>query len=158
MNTLGTGRRVTFGATLAIMVVPMGSVARGEQAQYLARGQQMYWTDCGGTCIRRANLDGSAIEDIINPTSLEWVYEIAIDPVAEKMYWSGVDFDAEVSKIRRANLDGSGVHDVIVSTDSIVDGIALDVAAGKMYWALTKGGGRTSRFVARTSTGQPSRT
>jgi hypothetical protein len=36
-------------------------------------------------------------------------------------------------KIQRANLDGGNVQDLVLHADP--DGIALDLAAGKMYWA-----------------------
>ena len=46
------------------------------------------------------------------------------------IYWT----DVQTFKIQRANLDGTNVQD-IVTTDLIrPDGIALDLAGGKMYW------------------------
>ena len=48
----------------------------------------------------------------------------------EKMYW----VDIETEKIQRANLDGSQVEDLVVAGLDAPISIALDVAAGKMYW------------------------
>lgn len=49
--------------------------------------------------IRRANLDGSEIEDAVIGTAAR---SMLVDPVGEKLYWSDDDGD-----IRRAELDGS---------------------------------------------------
>ena len=46
-----------------------------------------------------------------------------------KIYW----IDVDSRKIQRANLDGSGVEDLVEGLDFPYD-IALDVAAGQMYW------------------------
>ena len=53
-----------------------------------------------------------------------------VEAAAERMYWT----DAATRKIQRANLDGTGVEDLITTGLSEPQGIALDVAAGKMYW------------------------
>ena len=46
------------------------------------------------------------------------------------MYWT----DVRTFKIQRANLDGTNVQDLVVTALIRPDGIALDVAGGKMYW------------------------
>jgi sugar lactone lactonase YvrE len=48
-----------------------------------------------------------------------------------KMYWTDQN---NPQKIQRANLDGTGVEDLVTGL-GIPIGIALDVAAGKMYWS-----------------------
>ena len=48
--------------------------------------------------------------------------------VPEKIYWTSD------SKIQRANLDGKGVEDVVTGLDG-PRGLALDLNAGKIYWA-----------------------
>ncbi len=48
---------------------------------------------------------------------------------ASRMYWT----DASAGKIQKANLEGSGVEDLVTGL-SEPQGIALDVAGGKMYW------------------------
>ncbi len=64
--------------------------------------------------------------------------------LAGKMYWT--DFDAD--KIQRADLDGANVEDLVTGlTDPF--GIALDPAAGKIYWTVS--------FVRQDPAGQPGR-
>jgi len=89
-------------------------------------GGKMYWTEWNGSSIRRANLDGSGIEDVV--TGLYAPSGIALDVAAGKMYWAEAQ-----GKIRRANLDGSGAEDLVTG---LFDprSIALDVAQWKMYW------------------------
>ena len=97
----------------------------------------MYWTTGEGK-IQRANLkDGSGVEDLV--TGLGYPHSIALDVAASKMYWTHSNWQdlwagKKTSKIQRANLDGSSVEDLVTELVNPY-GIALDVAAGKMYWA-----------------------
>jgi len=50
------------------------------------------------------------------------------------MYWT----DLLAAKIQRADLDGANVEDLVTTGLSAPEGIALDLASGKMYW--TDGG------------------
>ena len=96
----------------------------------IAIGQpvKMYWIDEGTNKIRRANLDGSEVEDVL--ARLPGPSGIAMDVAAGKIYWT----DRETDRIQRANLDGSEVEVLVTSGLDFPYGIALDVAAGKMYW------------------------
>jgi sugar lactone lactonase YvrE len=93
----------------------------------IVKGQRkMYWTEAGANRNQRANLDGSAVEDLVSsltPTG------IAIDIAGGKMYWIAMSAD----NIYRANLDGSGVETLVTGLSTPYD-IGLDIAAGKMYW------------------------
>jgi sugar lactone lactonase YvrE len=55
-----------------------------------------------------------------------------------KMYWT----DLGPPKISRANLDGSTVEDLVADPSGSV---ALDVAAGKLYWSLSTDDGKVRR-------------
>ena len=95
-----------------------------------ALAQKMYWTDYVADQIRRANLDGTSVEDLIT-TGLSTNRYLAVDSAGGKIYWT----DNTVDKIRRADLDGTGVEDLVTAGIPDGRGIALDVAGGKMYWA-----------------------
>ncbi|MEZ6195152.1 MAG: hypothetical protein R3F20_05395 [Planctomycetota bacterium] len=89
-------------------------------------GGKMYWTDDGFNEIRRADLDGTSIESVVSGAG-NLVRALALDPTAGKVYWT----DAGI--LRRANLDGTSVQ--VVLTDGVaMSGVALDVAAGKVYY------------------------
>lgn len=95
--------------------------------------EKMYWAEreqqkgVGGK-IRRANLDGSNIEDLIgsgrNTSALE------LDLVGRKMYWTS-NHEGEVW---RANLDGSLPQLLLAGLDNPL-GLVLDLSNGKMYVA-----------------------
>ena len=90
---------------------------------------KMYWMEARTDKIKRANLDGSNVEDLIT-TGLTSPWRIALDVGRGKMYWTALFTD----KIKRANLDGSNVEDLITTGSNSPHGIALDVGRGKMYW------------------------
>ncbi|HEU5103883.1 MAG TPA: PxKF domain-containing protein [Roseiflexaceae bacterium] len=92
---------------------------------------KMYWTDLGPPKISRANLDGSAVEDVATDPS----GSLALDVAGGKLYWTLAGDDG---KVRRANLDGSGVEDLVTGLYR-PNGIALDLAAGKMYYVTDNG-------------------
>ena len=87
---------------------------------------KLYWSDFSN--IRRANLDGSSIEDIINGSFGYGRFEI--DRINEKIYWSS---DAH-NRIGRANLDGSGVEELVAEGAIRLSGIALDIDRSRIYW------------------------
>ena len=99
----------------------------------------MYWADHGnGTNkIRRANLDGTNIQDIA--TGLGRPVGIALDLPAGKIYSTdrdNVDFRNPNARnsIRRMNLDGTNIETLVTGGPSVKEAIALDTAGGKMYW------------------------
>lgn len=104
---------------------------------YAQGSAKIYWTEKGK--IRRANLDGSNVEDVL--TELETPKDIALDLHNRKMYW--VNFNFDTSKIFRANLDGSNIEVIFNGEAQIVEQnerlhfpgcIALDTDASKIYW------------------------
>ena len=109
-------------ASLAVWVVVVCGTGQGDA---WAAGK-MYWADTGSGEIRRANLDGTAVESLV--TDLDAPEGMALDVAGGKVYWT----EAPSEKIRRANLDGTEVEDLV--TSSHPRAIALDVGGGKMYW------------------------
>jgi hypothetical protein len=90
---------------------------------------KMYWIENANQKIQRANLDGTAQEDVITTVGLP--YGLAIDSGAGKVYWAET---GATNKIVRANLDGSSPEDLVTAGLTYPAGIALDVESGKMYW------------------------
>ena len=71
---------------------------------------------------------------------------LALDPLAEKLYFGGVTGGRAV--IRRSNLDGTGVETVFdnVPMEPDVFDLALDPLGGKMYWTVrVTGAGKLQR-------------
>ncbi len=98
-------------------------------------GNKMYWTDSGR--IRRADLDGENVEDLIRD-AVQFPVGIALDIAGNKMYW----VDLYTDKVQRADLNGENIEDLITGLPGKLGGIALDIAGNKMYWT---GSGRIRR-------------
>ena len=95
------------------------------------RNGKLYWTDWVAERIRRANLDGTNVEDLVTSADgLDRPVALALDVRNGKMYWTDWDTD----KIQRADLDGTNVEDLVTSGLVSPGGLALDVPNGKMYW------------------------
>ncbi|MEJ2720976.1 MAG: hypothetical protein P8181_07515, partial [bacterium] len=84
--------------------------------------EEIYFGDIGQDKIRRCNLNGSSIEELVT-TGLEAVGSIAIDRTAGKMYFS--DSGGTSARIRSANLEGTNVVDVISAGLGSCYGLAL---------------------------------
>ncbi|MBI4717421.1 MAG: hypothetical protein HY763_06430 [Planctomycetes bacterium] len=94
---------------------------------------KIYWTDTGLKRIRRANLDGSGAETVISrsPTQKR-LGVIALDLAANRVYWAEHLND---STILRANTDGTSIQTLLYRQwDDSLPALALDSAAGVMYW------------------------
>jgi hypothetical protein len=94
----------------------------------------VYWTmgvSPGSNKIQRAALDGTGtIETLLAPGYFLGNIELDVD--GGKMYWAK---RAGTGKIVRSNLDGSDVQDLL--NLNAPTALALDLAAGKLYWGLT---------------------
>ncbi|MHB1034571.1 MAG: hypothetical protein ACYC35_09115 [Pirellulales bacterium] len=134
------------GSRMETLVTDLSGVA--DLALDMAAGK-MYWTQPavaftsqgggpGGIipgAVRRANLDGSNVEDIVKDLYGP-ARGIAVDPVAGKLYWSYVDPNIDslfAGMIKQSNLDGSGVQSVVSGLLSPYD-VALDAIGKNLYW------------------------
>lgn len=127
----GTIKRANLDGT-AIELLPIPGLEKPHGIALDLWHNKIYWADqgVGQRRIRRANLDGSEVEDVV--TGLMWPMDIALDLPNNVMYWiEGRSFSS--AWIRRANLDGTNPTVLITS---ITDGryIALDRSAQMLYW------------------------
>ena len=102
-----------------------------EEITMMVEVRKLYWGDIGTSTISRADPDGSNIETLISGVD---AWSLALDIEGGKIYWVSLN-----GPIGRANLDGSGAETLINRNG---EGIGLDLAAGKLYWA---GGGGIHR-------------
>jgi Low-density lipoprotein receptor repeat class B len=95
---------------------------------------KMYWADEVLDSVRRANLDGTDVEDVVvidaDGGGASRIWDVDLDLQAGKVYWT----DGGTHKIQRANLDGSNVEDVRTGV-SEARTIALDTVNGHIYFA-----------------------
>ena len=96
---------------------------------------KLYWieqTDDKTGKIQRADLNGSNVQVVKSLTSLP--LSLSIDPLHRKLYLTNA-----WGKIQRLNLDGSNFEPNFITDLDFPEGIAVDVGAGKLYWAETDG-------------------
>jgi Low-density lipoprotein receptor repeat class B len=72
--------------------------------------------------IRRANLDGTEVETLIERPGAGFEGGLAIDPAAGKLYWG----EGETHDIGVANLDGSQARTLLSTGESIPEGLAVE--------------------------------
>src|SRR5438094_1979545 len=94
-------------------IIPQGGTFTPKQLQLDKENGKLYWSDREGMRVMRANLDGSAIETLVetgrgdadrrDPT--RWCVGIAVDAGGGHFYWTqkGPD-DAGLGRIFRANI------------------------------------------------------
>jgi autotransporter-associated beta strand protein len=96
---------------------------------------KMYWTDTDNE-IRRANLDGTGVENLIRQPSIADLSGIVVDAAHNRLYFSFVNpliDSARPGGIGSAHLDGS---DFQIAVSALVNpqGLGLD-PSGNLYWA-----------------------
>lgn len=93
---------------------------------------KLYWTDILAS-IRRSNLDGTAVETLIQGPPTFDPRGIALDIESGKMFWADIFHDV----IFKANLDGSSAEILIDGLGNPAD-VALDSIEAKIYWTDTE--------------------
>jgi thermitase len=102
---------------------------------------RLYWASAHGpddslARIGVAELDGSNIETLFERQGL-LIDGLALDPLRRWLLWT----DSFGRRIQRGDLTGGAVDDVVVfdpEDDLIPTALALDPAAGTMYWSMGK--------------------
>jgi low-density lipoprotein receptor class B/Ig-like domain-containing protein len=128
---------VSFTAVTAADSVPnLGGESSFRGVTVDMVGAKLYWTSSRadeGCRIRRANLDGSSEEILIQSTvgDATNLRGIAVDHIGGMIYWC----DGGNGVVKRANLDGSS-EATIVTSDPLngLTGIALDLTNNHVYW------------------------
>ena len=100
--------------------------------------EKLYWSTRNRK-IRRANLDGSDVEDLLVRQAPSYD-DIALDLANGKLYW--VSWISR--RIQRANLDGSQIEDVVDGVER-PQGLEIDTVNSKIYWATWTNGSAAIR-------------
>jgi hypothetical protein len=88
-------------------------------------GGKVYWTDYVVDIVRRANLNGTMMEDLYVVGANHNPRGIVVDRLAGKVYWGqDIDFDGTGGMLMRMNLDGSSVE-TVASGLGLVNYLAL---------------------------------
>lgn len=100
--------------------------ARGGRVAIDHDGGKIYWIN-GVSHLRRANLDGSGSEDVVEVLGRN-IHGMGLDTVGKQLYW------VMNQDVRRANLDGSNAREVLAGTVGHTDRLAIDAKKSHLYW------------------------
>ena len=132
-------------------IIPPGSTFTPKQIQLDKSSGKLYWSDREGMRVMRANIDGSAIEtlvetgrgDVDRRDQTRWCVGIAVDAGRGHIYWTqkGPD-DAGLGRILRASIEipagqsASNRTDIEVLFDGLPEPIdlELDLKNRVLYW------------------------
>ncbi|MGN6867101.1 MAG: hypothetical protein ACTHMY_01730 [Solirubrobacteraceae bacterium] len=137
-------RGTTLGCALALAICAAAWLASAAVAS-----DSIYWssyTSAGAVLL--GNLDGTGSRALFTGESSP--EGVAIDSAAGKIYWAetgtgaGTGAANSAGAIRVANLDGTGARDLFTG-ESQPSGVAIDPAAGLIYWADAVRGAGTIR-------------
>jgi len=98
---------------------------------------KIYWTEIGERRVRRASLDGSGAETLIDDT---FAIALALDLTRDELYL------AAPGTLFRTDLDGTNPEE-LVEEIGYAQGLALDLARGDAYWTtnLSASGSKVRR-------------
>ena len=133
-GTSGKLRRANLDGSGEEDIVEKAAAQFGGIALDLA-DKRLYWAEFGGgyASIKRANLDGSGEENFV--TRASWaIWGIALDRQQADLYLAeSNDFG---SGLVRVDVETKRAEDVVRNRSRApIDGLALDVISGTMYWA-----------------------
>ncbi len=133
------------------VIVPPGSTFTPKQLQIETKSQKLYWCDREGMRVMRCNLDGTAIETLVQTGETDadrhdqtrWCVGIAVDTDGGKIYWTQKGGDnAGQGRIFRAGIDvptGEGPAartDIELLFEDLPEPIDLDIdpSTRMLYW------------------------
>jgi len=148
----GSIERADLDGGNRIFIVPPGGTFTPKQLQLEKASGKLYWSDREGMRVMRANLDGSAVETLVQNGPAEtrpgrdaskWCVGIAVDPERGHFYWTekGPD-NGEVGRLCRAPLDfrpgedAANRTDIEILFDHLPEPIDLEIDHGTrlLYW------------------------
>lgn len=144
----GSIERVDLDGGNRITIVPDGATHTPKQLHLDEEGAKLYWCDREGMRVMRCNLDGSAIETLVQTGQGDdvrdqalWCVGIAVDHGWDEIYWTqkGPD-NGEVGRLFRAPIalrngeSPSTRTDIELVFDKLPEPIDLEIADGYLYW------------------------
>ncbi|KAI1899432.1 hypothetical protein AGOR_G00061720 [Albula goreensis] len=97
---------------------------------YDALEERIYWTDVKSQTIKRAFINGTALETVISGDILN-VRGLALDWLSRNMYW--ISSENDETQVSVAHLDGSLKTSIIHGIDK-PKCLVIHPVKGKMYW------------------------
>jgi len=148
----GSIERVDLDGRNRRTIVPEGGTFTPKQLHLEKESGKLYWCDREGMRVMRSNLDGSAIETLVDSSQgdarpgkdqTKWCVGITVDSARGKIYWTQKGPEkGGVGRIFRANIEIPGGQtatnrtDIEVFFDSLPEPIDLELDLEKrvLYW------------------------
>ena len=148
----GSIERVDLDGRNRRTIVPEGGTFTPKQLHLEKESGKLYWCDREGMRVMRSNLDGSAIETLVDSSQgdarpgkdqTKWCVGITVDPERGKIYWTQKGPEkAGRGRIFRANIEiprgqtATDRTDVEVFFDALPEPIDLELDPEKrvLYW------------------------
>lgn len=144
--TLGSGEILEFSADGKNQRVLVGNQALPDGVVLDSATSRMFWTNMGipgkiDGAVYSANLEGTDVQTVISPGSINTPKQLALDSAARKLFFS----DREGCRVYRCNFDGSDLEALISNGDYDESqdtkdvskwcvGITVASNLGKFYW------------------------
>ena len=135
---------VTGSGAAVLVALPSAANPRGIAVDH--GGGAIYWADFDCDAIYSADLDGAAPTLWLQLAPGSAPYGVAVDPVQQFIYWT----EYNSGTLRRASLT-TGVPSTLVTGLLNPTYVALDLSAGRIYWA--EGGAGAQRIQRSSLTG-----
>ena len=144
--------RSNFDGSHMTTIVPPGGTFTPKQLTIDETKHKLYWSDREGMRVMRANLDGTAVETLVDTSqgdprpghdAKKWCVGIAVDSAGGKLYWTQKGGDnAGEGRILRAGINipagetATNRKDIEVLFDGLPEPIdlELDLNSRMMYW------------------------
>jgi sugar lactone lactonase YvrE len=147
----GSIERVDLDGGNRTTIVPNGVTHTPKQLHLEAAERKLYWGDREGMRVMRCNLDGSAVETLVQSgdaaddrgDETRWCVGVTVDPYAGHLYWTQKGpSDAGLGKLLRAGLElpagqtAADRDDIEVLFDALPEPIdlELDLTSRILYW------------------------
>ncbi|HEY2198831.1 MAG TPA: 3-hydroxyacyl-CoA dehydrogenase [Mycobacterium sp.] len=147
----GSIERADLDGNNRTTIVPSGGTFTPKQLHFDPVGRKLYWGDREGMRVMRCNLDGSAVETLVQTghgdddrsDETNWCVGVAVDHVGGHLYWTQKGpSDAGLGQILRAGIDvpagESAAHrsDIEVVFKDLPEPIDLEIehTTRVLYW------------------------
>ena len=137
---------VTNGVTVLTVDRAGEKLYWGEQA--LTLGASPSRGDKTGGTIKRADFDGTNVEELVSLSSVP--RGIAIDTVRSRLYWTNSDW-----QIQSANLNGEGISTVIQLEADIIEETKIVCSSGGFFFFFIPYGGGCRTKIIHTNLTSP---
>ena len=167
----GSIERSNLDGSHVTTILKAGGTWTAKQLVLDKKNGKLYWSDREGMRVMRANLDGSALETLVETgrgdearkDQRNWCVGMAVDLAGGKIYWTQKGGDnANTGTIRRANINiprgqtAANRSDIEVLFDKLPEPIdlELDLTKRHLYWT-DRGNPPDGNTVNRTSMDSP---